>query len=761
MRTHCSLVFMFMLLISVGSWAQGVIGAEYFFDTDPGKGNATPITLTPSGSDLIFTANIPTATLSPGFHFLGIRIKETGGLWSVFESRGFYITSSTADVPNITAAEYFFDTDPGEGNGTAIPVTAGPSPTFTVSLPTTGLAPGFHFLAIRTKRADGTWGIFESRGFYVTGNVADVPDITAAEYFFDTDPGEGNGTAIPVTAGPSPTFTINLPTTALAPGFHFLAIRTKRANGTWGIFESRGFYVTSNVADVPDITAAEYFFDTDLGEGNGTAIPVTAGPSPTFTINLPTTALAPGFHFLAIRTKRANGTWGIFESRGFYVTPDALTTGDIVAAEFFIDGTDPGEGNGEALVVGTPGPVVNQVFEIPIISVAAGEHTVSMRVKDADGTWSEIETRDFTVLSCTPPPSPVAQDVSRCNEGTVTLTATGAVGTQEYRWYDDPFVNNLLFTGSSFETPELSATTTYYVSIFDPVTLCESNRIAVNANVTVIDKPVINPSGTLSLCEGNAALLAAPEGFSQYTWSNGQLTQQILVNAAGTFTVQTGNGTCTSEVSEPVTVVIISGPPCSGGGGGTSNSPPQIQAQTFTVQIEGQLEQDLVPFISDPDNNIDFTSLRVINNQTARGAPATIDAAYNLLINYQGDAFTGTDRVTIEVCDLSLACAQQVFDIEITAEVVVFNGLTPDGDGLNDFMFIKYLDVIAGADRNKVTIFNRWGDVVFDVENYNNTDKVFNGLSNKGNELPSGTYFYKIEFTNNLKPLTGFLTLIR
>jgi gliding motility-associated-like protein len=93
--------------------------------------------------------------------------------------------------------------------------------------------------------------------------------------------------------------------------------------------------------------------------------------------------------------------------------------------------------------------------------------------------------------------------------------------------------------------------------------------------------------------------------------------------------------------------------------------------------------------------------------------------------------------------------------------VVVYNGVTPDGDGHNDFLFIKYVDVVEGASQNRVTIYNRWGDVVFDIENYNNTDRVFTGLSNSGKELPSGTYFYKIVLSGSNKPLTGFITLIR
>jgi gliding motility-associated-like protein len=150
-----------------------------------------------------------------------------------------------------------------------------------------------------------------------------------------------------------------------------------------------------------------------------------------------------------------------------------------------------------------------------------------------------------------------------------------------------------------------------------------------------------------------------------------------------------------------------------------------------------------------------------LSTSTSRGAPASVDASYNLVVDYSGLPFTGTDRITLEVCDLAGACVQQVIDIEVVGAVVVYNGVTPDGDGKNDFLLLKYIDVVEGAQKNKVTILNRWGDVVFDMTDYNNDDRAFKGLTNNGSEIPSGTYFYKIEFTGGLEPMSGFITLLR
>lgn len=84
-------------------------------------------------------------------------------------------------------------------------------------------------------------------------------------------------------------------------------------------------------------------------------------------------------------------------------------------------------------------------------------------------------------------------------------------------------------------------------------------------------------------------------------------------------------------------------------------------------------------------------------------------------------------------------------------EIKFFNTVTPNGDGVNDYLVINSL-----PKENTVRIFNRWGAEVFSAEGYvNSPDKAFNGYSN-GNmviqkdskKLPQGTYFIIITYTN-------------
>ncbi|MFZ4058435.1 MAG: beta strand repeat-containing protein, partial [Ferruginibacter sp.] len=456
---------------STSSDVSNIVAAEYFYDTDPGFGNGISIPVT-AGAIVNFTANLPTS-LTNGFHFLAIRTRDANGRWGAYESRGFYIGSNSSDVADIVAAEYFFDTDPGVGNGTAISVTPGSAVNFTANIPTS-LAAGFHFLAIRTKDATGKWGYFESRGFFIGSSTADAADIVAAEYFFDTDPGVGNGTAISVTPGSTVNFTANLPT-SLAAGFHFIAIRTKDATGKWGFFESRGFFIGSSTADAANIVAAEYFFDTDPGVGNGTSITVNAGAVVNFNVTLPT-SLASGFHFLAIRTKDADGKWGLFESRGFYISTSSSNLPDIVAAEYFLD-VDPGVGNGTAITIPTPGAVINETFSLPLnVSIPQGHHEFALRVKNSAGQWSLFQRDTFFIPFITVP---------KVTLGTIgTSFCAGAA-------IPIPFTVNLPFGTVNVFTAQLSNAAGSFASAVNIGTLASTDAGTINATI-----PANTPAGS-------------------------------------------------------------------------------------------------------------------------------------------------------------------------------------------------------------------------------------------------------------------------
>ncbi|MDR7212057.1 HYR domain-containing protein [Flavobacterium piscis] len=93
-------------------------------------------------------------------------------------------------------------------------------------------------------------------------------------------------------------------------------------------------------------------------------------------------------------------------------------------------------------------------------------------------------------------------------------------------------------------------------------------------------------------------------------------------------------------------------------------------------------------------------------------------------------------------------------------------GISPNNDGINEFWVI---DKITEYPNNKISIYNRWGDLVFQTTGYNNTTNVFSGIANKrrnlgADELPEGTYFFEINPNSthhHFKKLKGYLVLKR
>ncbi len=82
--------------------------------------------------------------------------------------------------------------------------------------------------------------------------------------------------------------------------------------------------------------------------------------------------------------------------------------------------------------------------------------------------------------------------------------------------------------------------------------------------------------------------------------------------------------------------------------------------------------------------------------------------------------------------------------VDCGTQLVIYKGITPNGDGRNDNWQI---DGITNFKTNSVSIYNRWGDLVWTTnkKNYDNETVVWAGENKKGDQLPDATYFYIIE----------------
>jgi PKD repeat protein len=93
----------FFILPVVGT---AITGAEYFIDTDPGKGQATALPAV-NTADATFNFTVPLTSLPYGFHTLYVRTRDNENRWSLNQQKVFYVDHSS-DTTKIASFQYYF-----------------------------------------------------------------------------------------------------------------------------------------------------------------------------------------------------------------------------------------------------------------------------------------------------------------------------------------------------------------------------------------------------------------------------------------------------------------------------------------------------------------------------------------------------------------------------------------------------------------------------------------------------------------------------
>lgn len=426
----------FLLLSQISLIAQDTLEIaefEYFFDTDPGFGSATSISLVTPDTLVASIEVLNASSLSVGFHILGFRARNTvprptysevnpssgapinikptnwihpallaAGDWGTTETKLVYVDpSETGGIVEVDALEYFFDLDPGVGSATAISsFTTAAFVSLDELLTSNSLEFGFHSLGMRAKAVGGSWGMTETKLVFVdqseSGNAVLVDSM---EYFFDVDPGVGSATIIDgFTATTLINFNDSLVANTLESGFHSLGMRAKAVGGSWGTTETRLIFVDpSSSGGIINVDQIEYFFDVDPGVGSATSVSAfAANDLISLEEVLNTSSLNSGFHVLGMRARAEGGSWGPIESRLIYVDNAGAIQSNIVQFEYFID-DDPGFGAASSIPVSVPDSSVSESIAIDISGLPLGTHNLHVRALNDVGEWGLIETDTFLI----------------------------------------------------------------------------------------------------------------------------------------------------------------------------------------------------------------------------------------------------------------------------------------------------------------------------------------------------------------------------
>jgi|GEM_PF-4977705 hypothetical protein len=237
---YWSIISAHNFIVSSFATVPSVNYMEYFFDADPGFGQAISMPLTSDSLiDNVFPFNI--SGLTGGAHIMGVRARDSLGGWTQTLMKQF-VVSSGSHSPNVVKVEYAFDTDPGVGHATSMSLTPDSLIDNTLNLNISALSSGSHLLMMRAQDANGGWSQTVTK-LEVTSPGANFAPITNLRYGFDTAPLMGQGLSAAI--GPDTLIdqTVNLNVTSLSNGFHKVFFYGQDADRTMSLMNIDSVYV--------------------------------------------------------------------------------------------------------------------------------------------------------------------------------------------------------------------------------------------------------------------------------------------------------------------------------------------------------------------------------------------------------------------------------------------------------------------------------------------------------------------------------------
>jgi len=755
-----------------------IIKIEYFINTDPGYGNGVSLSLT-AGTMIDMSTIITTSSLAAGHHVLYIRAQDSDAVWGEQESRSFYIDQFAAG--KIAGIEYFFDTDPGYGSGNNLAILpVKDSIDSVINVPTVPLTAGTHMLGLRVLSDNGAYGITDYYNITLCdGATASLSgnnvcmgsntlftdastNVQAGDvYSWDFD---NDGVEDANTSG-------NQSFTYLAPGTYWAKLAIDRA-GCISVDSVQVSVETLPIANAgPDQTICS---DNITLAGNPAGVNETGNwqlITGAATITNPTDPLTT---LTSIASDTLELSWTVTNSVGGCTVVDnmIITSSVLLNANFsavpsciknpilfsdnttntYISDTYAWDFDGDGFIDATTAG--DQTFNY----AASGTYIASLTI--SRGLCASTFTTSVDVFDN--PVSNAGADQSVCTQSATlegNLPAVNESGLWQIINGSAVITNNndpvSTLTGITSTSVELSwtitntdtscqAVDTVLISTNLPLTaslLAATVDIGQVINVDVQTSAIINTGDVLTTSITNNPVFGVvnilANGTIDYNPNPDAPTKDSLLYRI--------TNQCNNFAENQIIYTV-------------NNLPPLIDSTSFTAtKNASQLTFDLTTLISDPNNNLDFSTLKIIT-QPVSGAVATIDVNGVLSIDYIGVTFSGTDQLEIEICDLVGDCSVQAItipNVEVggtNPPISVFNGVSPNGDGFNDFLDIKNIEFYPD---NIVVILNRWGAEIVRFQGYNNQDIVFKDAS-----LPSGTYYYHIiPGVKDVKEITGHFVL--
>jgi len=299
-------------------------------------------------------------------------------------------------------------------------------------------------------------------------------------------------------------------------------------------------------------------------------------------------------------------------------------------------------------------------------------------------------------------------------DGSIDATVSGGNGNYSYVWSNGAFSQNLTNLGAG--TYSVTVTDGSGCNTMASATISSSGSINISHSVMDVSCHGDNNGFIASFVSGGTPPLS-------YSWNTGATSIDIFDLAPGNYTLSVVDGagctgSLTSTVNEPAPLTLA------------TSSAYDETTNTGIAMVEPTGGTNPYTFV--------WSSIPV---QTTRRATGLSAGEYSVVVT-DANGCTETAVVSVEGGD-PLAC--------IDAHLA----FTPNADGVNDFFEIPCLVSM----KNTLEIYNRWGQRLFDQENYDNS---WDGTI-QGKTLPDGTYYYSIQMNepNDKRLFKGTVTIIR
>lgn len=299
-----------------------------------------------------------------------------------------------------------------------------------------------------------------------------------------------------------------------------------------------------------------------------------------------------------------------------------------------------------------------------------------------------------------------------CDEENYTITADLTIANPAdatFLWSNNETTQSITVTESDIYTVEVT---------FGNCTLSDSVTLSFG------NSPLINLGEDIETCfENDIVLDATPSNMDPndvtYLWSTGATSPSIIVTEIGNYSVIASFGNC--EVENSITISV-------------------------RTDLNVSVNDDFKSCVGEEWTLTATTSEEGVTFQWYLNGDLIVGETNSTLTFVIGDNFSGNENYSVVINKVDCTGTDDV-NIELynVSNCVITQGISPDATpGFNDYLDLEFLSDRVGGITN-LQIFNRYGTIVFNKNNYINEWK---GQDKNKRELPTGTYYYVIEFAS-------------